>query len=69
MFDSSPSTPAEEVSIQQLSGPIYQARGWLKLLGVLSLCGELHRPFPSSESLWPGCQYGWEYCCIRLLPR
>lgn len=29
--------PQERQTIQQLSMPIYQARGWLKLLGVLSI--------------------------------
>lgn len=39
MADFSPSTPVEDISIQQLSAPIYQARGWLKLIGVLSIVG------------------------------
>lgn len=36
---SSSPAPVEELSVQQLSDPIYQARGWLKLLGVLSIAG------------------------------
>ena len=31
------STPQENQMVQQLSVPIYQARGWLKFLGVLSI--------------------------------
>jgi hypothetical protein len=36
-----PPVPAPEDSrvIQELSNPIYQARGWLKFLGVLSIIG------------------------------
>ena len=30
-------TPQENQMVQQLSLPIYQARGWLKFLGVLSI--------------------------------
>ena len=31
--------PQENQLVQQLSMPIYQARGWLKFLGVLSIIG------------------------------
>ncbi len=34
---SAPASIPEEASIQQLSTPIYQVRGWLKLLGVFSI--------------------------------
>ena len=30
-------TPQEQHMVQELSMPIYQARGWLKFLGVLSI--------------------------------
>ena len=30
-------TPQENQMVQQLSMPIYQARGWLKFLGILSI--------------------------------
>jgi hypothetical protein len=32
-------TPQDTHLIQELSAPIYQARGWLKFLGVLSIIG------------------------------
>ncbi len=35
MTDFVPSVSSEEISVQQLGEPIYQARGWLKLLDIL----------------------------------
>lgn len=39
LLSSPESLPTEETSIQQLSVPMYEARGWLKFLGVLSILG------------------------------
>jgi hypothetical protein len=36
---SAPATPQDNRLVQELSLPIYQARGWLKLVGILSIIG------------------------------
>jgi hypothetical protein len=38
-------TPQENQLVQQLSIPIYQARGWLKFLGVLTIIGGIPSVF------------------------
>lgn len=38
-------TPQENQMVQQLSLPIYQARGWLKFLGVITIIGGIPSVF------------------------
>jgi hypothetical protein len=38
-------TPQENQLIQQMSMPIYQARGWLKFLGVMTIIGGIPSVF------------------------
>jgi hypothetical protein len=38
-------TPQENQMVQQLSMPIYQARGWLKFLGVMTIIGGIPSVF------------------------